>query len=109
MTILQAIQYLEDALGATQEFAALKQARQKLRETPGLEQMVSGFQKKQAKLYSSNVNPAHAEQMMGEINRDYEYLSAFPEARDYFGKIEQMNSLLNSIMSQAYNSLDSKL
>lgn len=107
MDISKAIKNLEAALAGTQEFVTLKQAQQKIIENTSLNQMVNALQQKQAQLYSANLSQTQAQHMMQEISKDYEYLLTFPEAKAYFGATEQLNVLLNNIMSQVYNTLQS--
>ncbi len=99
--VQEAVKYLKN----TDEFVSLTQINNSLVKNPNINNSVRQFLKKQDSLYNNNLTQSQSQFIMEELKRDYENLSQYPEARNYFEALEKFNSRLTQFISEITNSI----
>lgn len=93
----------------TREFMELKEARKNIQRYPQLYQEVEAFQRKQMDIMSRASSPQEAEQMLSQLNNEFQSLSQTPEVRSMIQAGERFNEMIFSIYKEVNEALDSYL
>ncbi len=100
---------LAEALKATAEFAELKQAKEAVDRNRGLRSEIEALRRKQRALFSGRLSANEAESGMAELNRNFGQLTGIPEFDRYMEVSGRFNELLNRILRQINESVESGL
>ncbi len=87
---------------STREFNELIQAKSYIEKNTSLKNEVSDFNKRLAKIYSSNNSPSAVKAKVSELNRQFGSLSKIPEV-DRFLKTSKV---FNDMMVKVYKSMN---
>ena len=106
-----ALRELERYLSGTPEFAALKKAKFELSQNPSFNTMVNQFQQKQNMLYNQNPQPTSAQlqNMMTQLNAEYENLRKIPQINQYFTAADAFNKFLSDVVQQLHTDIEAML
>lgn len=84
---------LARSLMNTEEYKKLLKAKKEVDANSDLRKKIIEYSKKQASIFSG-ANPGKLQEQLMRLNNEYSRLSSHPEARNYFERCREFNSLM---------------